>query len=253
MRPFIGIFAAAMLALAPLAAQAADTFLLMGVGSPPASPPPTGGPQTVASLATTATWATSPITATATSACPAGAVAVAAVVASTHAVTGFSDNTGSGAWTQIGTVGVHASLAMYKRIVPAGGFTTSTVFSAAFSGVNVARSAVEVDCFADGVSVASTADVTAFPAGETIGSSSSMTPAPAAATSYVWAVFSSTNIQSAGNTAPANGWNYWKTLNDSGSGMNIYWRQYSDTTGVAISNAYSGTGYYVQGWAEIGK
>lgn len=224
---------------------------LLGAGATSAAAPASGFVALASASVLSPGVAT--FTANCTGTLAAGAVAVAAVFNENANVTNFRDNVDAGtAWTSFGDVGTGAGhMRLYKRIVPAGGFNTSTVFTATNSNAGFGGGGIVVAGFADATAIPTTNDSTAA---QTAGTSVSVSvTGPTVGTSYQFAAIYASTTGAAG---PASGsdasWTLDRSLADgnSGYGMHTYWRKASGTGSTTLNENEGGFSNILAGWME---
>lgn len=194
-------------------------------------------------------------TATSTGALPASSVAVAAVYQKSGTISNFRDSVDpSTAWTSFGeATGGTIGLQLFKRIVPAGGFTTSTVFTAtaSFSGFDAGGFIVGGFADATGIPSPGTDNTASQGAG---GSVSVAVAGPTVGTSYQFAAILANAVGVSGPDSGSDAtWHFDRSTfaPTDGTGIRTYWRKATSTSGPNALNETEGAfSNIVAGWVE---
>lgn len=229
------------------------------IGRPPiAAAPPTGAvePPTLLIKQTLSSLPGTPTVFTSTGIAPAGSVVVAVLMNQDGGPVNFVDSVDPGtAWVRQGPINSSIlNLTIYKRIVPAGGFNTSTTFTVTWGGsFGPTSAALIVDCFASGNAIPAGNDGNSPGSGATI---SQAVTGPTLATSYqVAAIGAQINTGATGPDAGSTGgWVLDQNATTStGYGVRVYWRKATSAGGTTTLNETLVGSAYVAEWVEVGS
>lgn len=236
MKRLLGTLCAGLIAAASPPAWA-GSLTLLGSGKPPGGGGGGGGtPTTLANATTGAPGTTQTYSSLGGATCPAGAVAEAAVLTNSSFVTSFKDSVDSAtAWTQAAAGGPGSmDMRVFKRVVPAGGFTSATTFTVVWGNGSGTSTAMIAACLPGATSITSTTNDGNFDS--TVGVTSLTAPVTGTTVSPSWQFAAVGTSWATGVPGPAAGSDAsWQPLannvNGATWGIFAYYRQAASTAG----------------------